>query len=552
MDTLSCNYNPLATINDPTQCLYNPDTACPDQPDLVVVSPLLKTSMRLDSLTNNDPCTIQEGCIKGYGKRYIVRFDTRIENTGSADYYIGKPPLTPTTPSTQWIWDPCHAHWHYKGYAEYLLFDKNSNAIPAGFKAGFCVMDLNCGIGGGIPKYNCSNQGISKQCGDIYSSGLKCQWIDITDVDTGRYTMVVRVNWDNSPDILGRREANIFNNWGQVCLKVKKRPISGSKYIEVLNTCNPFIDCDGMVFGPAKRDCNGVCHGSSITGNQNSDSLLNISDYTAYVVGIQNQTVPNTKCNDLSGDQKVNVLDLHQLATCIEETIPDSLGSHHCEFKPLIFNTTHSVSIAFDTISLSQGYADLKIKNPEDDVVAFELKISGLIIDSVKLMDLGDSGNVTIGHSPAGRIYGSLRHNQVSRQADYHSFLRVYFDTVQGSQACFDSISAILNKKLEIVNREQGPCKNLGTVTYISQGKVKQGIRIVPNPVRQKSTIYFHNPGRFPYQLQVTDINGRLMQTHTGITDGFVEIHRKDLASGIYLFRFIGPELYQGKLMVED
>lgn len=50
MDTLSCTFNPLATISNPSQCLYNPDTACPDQPDLMVVSPLLRTSMRLDSL----------------------------------------------------------------------------------------------------------------------------------------------------------------------------------------------------------------------------------------------------------------------------------------------------------------------------------------------------------------------------------------------------------------------------------------------------------------------------------------------------------------------
>lgn len=552
MDSLSCNFNPLATLNDPSQCLYNPDTACPDRPDLMVVSPLLKTSMKLDSLTNNDPCTIQEGCIKGYGKRYIVRFDTRIENIGAADYYIGKPPVSPTARSTQWIWDPCHAHWHYKGYAEYILFDQNSNPIPAGFKAGFCVMDLNCGMGGGIPKYNCSNQGISKQCGDIYSSGLKCQWIDITDVDTGRYTMVVRVNWDNSPDILGRIESNTFNNWGQVCLKVKKRPITGSKYIEVLNTCNPYVDCDGMVFGPALMDCNGVCHGPTITGNQNADSLLNIDDYQAYLNGVQNQTMASTTCNDLSGDQRVNVLDLHQMATCMEETPADGNGSHDCEFKPLIYNSTHTVSIAFDTVNLSQGYADLKINNPEDDVVAFEFKISGLLVDSVRIMDLGDSGKVTLGYSPNGRIYASLRHNQVSRQADYHTFMRVYFDTVQGSQVCFDSISSILNRKLEIVNQATGPCKNLGTVTFISQGKIKQGLRIVPNPMRQKSTVCFHNPGKYPYQLQITDLQGKVLQVQSNLTQSQIEVDRKMLSSGIYLFRLIGPELYQGKLVVED
>lgn len=552
MDTASCTYNPMATVNDPAACHYNPDTACPDQPDLTVYAPQLKTTMRIDSLTNTDPCVIQEGCVKGYGKRYIVRFDTRIENIGAADYYIGKPPVSPTTPSTQWIWDPCHSHWHYKGYAEYILFDKNSNAIPVGFKAGFCVMDLNCSMNGGVAKYNCSNQGISKQCGDIYSSALKCQWIDITDVDTGQYTMVVRVNWDNSPDLLGRIESNIFNNWGQVCLKVKKRPVTGSKYIEVLNLCNPYVDCDGMVFGPAKRDCQGVCHGSAITGNQNSDSLLNESDYQQYLIGIQNQTMPATPCNDVSGDRKVNVLDLHQMATCMEETPPGPNGSHTCNFEPLISNSTHSVSIAIDTVMVSQGYADLKIKNPDDDLVAFELKVSGLLVDSVKIMDLGDSGKVTLGHSASGRVYASLRHNQVARQADYHSFIRLYFDTVQGSQMCIDSVSAVLNKKLEIINNSTGPCKELGSVTFISQGKVKQGLRIVPNPIRHKATIYFHNPGSYPYALQITDLQGKVVQEKHQVTQGHVEIDRKALGSGVYFFRLVGPELFQGKMLIED
>lgn len=364
--------------------------------------------------------------------------------------------------------------------------------------------------------------------------------------------MVVRVNWDNSPDLLGRIESNIFNNWGQVCLKVKKRPITGSKYIEVLNVCNPYVDCDGMVFGPAKRDCQGVCHGNAITGNQNADTLLNDSDYQQYLTGVQNQTMSSTPCNDVSGDRKVNVLDLHQMATCMEETQAGPDGSHDCEFKPLITNSTHTVSVAIDTVVVSQGYADLKIKNPEDDVAAFELKISGLQVDSVRIMDLGDSGKVTLGYSSTGRIYASLRHNQVSRQADYHTFLRIYFDTVQGTQMCFDSIAVILNKKQEIVNKTAGPCKAFGAVTYISQGKVKQGLRIIPNPMRTKSTVYFHNPGAFPYELQITDLQGKVVQTKLRITGSQVDIDREELSSGVYLFRFVGPEVYQGKLVVED
>lgn len=91
--------------------------------------------------------------------------------------------------------------------------------IPIGFKNGFCVLDLECS-GGGTAQYGCSNMGISVGCGDIYSSGLDCQWLDITDVDTGFYTMAIKVNWGQSPDALGHYEMDYMNNWAQVCIHI--------------------------------------------------------------------------------------------------------------------------------------------------------------------------------------------------------------------------------------------------------------------------------------------------------------------------------------------
>ena len=62
--------------------------------------------------------------------------------------------------------------------------------------------------------------GISAGCGDIYGSGLSCQWIDITDVPDGEYTFVVRTNWDQDPDALGNIELSYENNWQQTCIGV--------------------------------------------------------------------------------------------------------------------------------------------------------------------------------------------------------------------------------------------------------------------------------------------------------------------------------------------
>ena len=39
---------------------------------------------------NEDGCAIEEGCLTGYGDRYIIRFSTWIKNVGNQDYFKTK------------------------------------------------------------------------------------------------------------------------------------------------------------------------------------------------------------------------------------------------------------------------------------------------------------------------------------------------------------------------------------------------------------------------------------------------------------------------------
>lgn len=101
----------------------------------------------------------QKAALRGYGQRDIIRFSTRIDNIGEKDYFIGIPAFG----NPQFTYDNCHNHFHYDGYAEYLLFDSEGNSSPVGYKNGFCVLDLFC-PNGGLAKYGCGNMGISVGC----------------------------------------------------------------------------------------------------------------------------------------------------------------------------------------------------------------------------------------------------------------------------------------------------------------------------------------------------------------------------------------------------
>lgn len=202
------------------------------QPDLIVVESALRNSLRVDSIFNNDNCYIEEGCLAGTGNRELIKFTTQISNVGDADFYVGTPPASISEANDAWAWDACHGHWHYDGYAEYVLLDSDDNVIPAGFKSGFCLADIMCDTGY-ERKYTCLNQGISAHCTDVYSSQLDCQWIDVTNVPDGIYKLRVRVNFQEEPDFYGVHESTYQNNSAEVCFMLS-RTASGKHEIEVL------------------------------------------------------------------------------------------------------------------------------------------------------------------------------------------------------------------------------------------------------------------------------------------------------------------------------
>lgn len=161
-------------------------------PDLILDQVRLASSI---SLTNQafstSSCAYQEGCVTGTGLRRLLKFDTATPNIGTTDLHIGPP-------SSTFEYDYCHGHWHYKGYAEYRLFDQNGAEATRGRKQAFCLMDSGRYYGfTGTPGpggHHCGNQGISVGWQDVYYSGLDCQWIDITDVPNGVYTLQIELN----------------------------------------------------------------------------------------------------------------------------------------------------------------------------------------------------------------------------------------------------------------------------------------------------------------------------------------------------------------------
>ncbi len=194
-------------------------------PDLTIDAARLQGSIVFKTLMfKSTDCALAEDdkCVDAPGKRTLMRFDVGIPNIGAADFYLGNP----TNNSSLFTFSPCHGHYHLLGFASYELLDANRAIVVTGRKQAFCLEDLaKYSTTAGPAKYTCVNQGISVGWQDVYGSYLDCQWLDVTAVLPGNYTLRVIINAEavasnGQPVSPALMESNYSNNVAEVPVKI--------------------------------------------------------------------------------------------------------------------------------------------------------------------------------------------------------------------------------------------------------------------------------------------------------------------------------------------
>lgn len=553
MDPTACNYEPLATISSGI-CIYPGDPDCPNGPDLTVNEEMLNSTLTFSSINNPDACAVEEGCLRGLGTRYLVEFSTHIKNIGEEDYFIGEPPANITDPSDQFVWDPCHHHWHYMGYADYLLYNSEGYRVPIGSKTGFCVLDLECSDGG-IPLYDCDNMGISKGCGDIYDIGLPCQWIDITGIPADDYTMVVRVNWDQTPDKLGRLERTYDNNWAQACFTLTYDG-NTPEVVFTNDSCQLYTDCEGVTFGSAQPDCNGICNGPALIGDWNQDTVRNSMDVEDYVSAALAGNSAVSTCNDLHDDGEINVFDAALLQECnvFGDNQQHWIQRFPCQFPTGFQNGQDLVTIRPGTVDTLAKTFDIQIANPFNKILAYELIVSGLVIESIQ--NLSPEHHAEPLFNPAtGRIIAlSADQSGIKKNATPSTFLRVNYSTLTGNKVCVEEVISVVNDKYQESSATLADpnCVLVNTVAVGEPNSAPFAVFVQPNPMRESTTVFFENPGAAPMSFTLTDLTGRSLRAFQDFRGESVSIERGELPEGTYIFTIRGEKgSVSGKLVIQ-
>lgn len=549
MDPGSCNYDPLATIDDGS-CLPQGHDKCPIGPDLRVREDVLIQTLALDRIESIDPCMIEEGCLRGYGMRDILRFSTHIENIGEKDYYIGKPDFD----NPLFNWNNCHNHFHYDSYAEYLLFRDDGTEIPIGFKNGFCITDFGCPPGR-LPKYSCDNMGLSAGCYDIYWSQLQCQWIDLTDVPDGRYVFVVRINWKNLPDALGQIEKDTSNNWAQVCITLDRS--DGKLKLVVEEACAPMRDCAGKPYGNTQTDCTGVCGGAALMGDVDGNDRQTLYDAHTYVTQILGEDIAPASCNDLDADGRITVYDAALIAKCVNR---GSAHQHnggaahdHCSFPAGIRNPKDTVTLRILDVNWAQKYVDIGIQNPTAQVLAYEFNMAGIRLSYVE--NLVNSAQYPIAPRTSmlgGKVIGiSYVDSLIEKSSPPQPLCRVYFQEMTADSIFIEQVTDIINSRYErVVTRIDDSAVYRELPSSASDLQRLRYVRVSPNPFLQETTISFYNRNGQKFTLDIISTDGEIVRRVENITRSDIRVKRLELPRGIYFFRLYNEKAYaDGKLI---
>jgi hypothetical protein len=223
-------------------------------PDLTIDPDFLAQNVQFTmQYFNPSACELAERCVSAPGWRRLLMFTTFTPNIGDADLNLGMS----AAGNPNFEYSECHHHYHFRGYADYSLLGGDGGLAAIGHKQSFCVEDLEqvdtgpgirtdpyydaCGEGGG-------RQGISRGWADDYYPNLPCQWIDVTDVPPGNYTLRVALNTEHR-----FAESDYTNNSAEVPVTIPA----------AWNTRNPLQACThSSAYQGVGRDCGWSLAGS--------------------------------------------------------------------------------------------------------------------------------------------------------------------------------------------------------------------------------------------------------------------------------------------------
>jgi len=305
-------------------------------PDLVVDLPPQDMALGFRSVEiSEDDCELFEGCVGGTGTRSLLELSFVLRNQGQGALELGRPFENP-------LYYPsfCQDSYVIDGFFAAELQDGDGDVVASGRLSTSCIADLDGG------DYTCRAQGLSPDEGSAQPIG-RCDFLDITGLAAGSYTLVVTANADHAV-----WESDFDNNSSTLSFD--------------------YVPCDGTVCGgeccPTGIDCyQGTCMLPDLRINEESASQS---------VWITHQTFGENSCEIeemcVNGDGRRRLL---QFEGRIENWGPGDLNPGPEANNPLYeYSECHGHYHFLD-------FTDYRLLNQDGSVAAFGHKQSFCLVD---------------------------------------------------------------------------------------------------------------------------------------------------------------------------
>ena len=380
--------------------------------------------------------------------------------------------------------------------------------------------------------------GISAGCYDVYDNTLLCQWIDVTDVPDGTYTLVVRVNYNKSKDFFGRSEANYDNNWAQLGIELYRD--QGILRYNLIEEWDTYRDCLGIVYGNTQVDCMGVCGGRAHMGDISQDGKVDDSDLAQYFDYIQMQynEIP-MPCFDLSADDQITIYDYLLLDQCIKYNaqLSESDPLHtHCEFPFNRINITDSIFFKWDRVD--EANSEILISYRSNFAAkSFALHFTGVTIDSFAIIDPPSTTMSYFGSADMVTIF-SDDDQLIQSQGEWTDLLRIHYSN-EGNEICLNKVDDVSNVLLEKAHSAiiGSNCVSLTTTSIETIESHVENFLIYPNP--SSRTIHIDNINNLSIdRMSIININGvKVITSSQGLYGSKNPIDISRLPKGIYILK---------------
>ena len=256
-------------------------------------------------------------------------------------------------------------------------------------------------------------------------------------------------------------------------------------------------------------------------------------------------------CSDLDMDGAITVSDIGLLVNCLEnsEQFSRDNQSEPCEFGLEITNPSDTVTLSIGELNLEEGYVDIYILNPNNEVLGYQFEMGNISINSVQ--NLVSDYPIEPSFSPnGGMVLGvSYEDSLIVKNYEPAPLCRIYYSSIE-SNTCIESIIDIVNQDYEnvITINNTESCQGVSVENYHGNS-----IAMYPNPATDLLAVKLALDKNSDVSISINNMLGQnVFKEDFYLKDLYTELDVSEYRSGLYIVKInVNKQVFTKPLVIE-